>query len=242
MKQYFRNEQCADYRTKIMETRGHFKNWASPKSLMSRRNVESNERKKWTEKKKLFVVSPVTLVSLCLCLSLLSCGGGSSQSEKILKKDTDNSKYSTNIEKKDVDNLKQGEMIEKKDVGNSKQHETNIDDSNWLIGVWGPITISDGPFSEFFELQITIKIIDKHSLIMTTRTTLTPEGIQLAKDRGTYKENVTESKETHYFTIDTQENVIKFNDPQSAPIPFDKNGQWLNFGTKEKPRYMKKQK
>jgi hypothetical protein len=33
-------QQHADYSTKIMETRNHFKNGVSPKNLMSRGNLE----------------------------------------------------------------------------------------------------------------------------------------------------------------------------------------------------------
>jgi len=135
-------------------------------------------------------------------------------------------------------------------TNNSETHEQEKVDNSWLIGKWGPVIANGGAFSDIIESITTeIDIIDDHTLIEISRTKLTPLGIATAKSRGTYKGDVTESKETADYTVDNENNELIYNsDPEKQNrqayemrLPFDKTNQTLNFGSEEKSEYLRKQ-
>jgi hypothetical protein len=128
--------------------------------------------------------------------------------------------------------------------------DVDNEDNSWLIGKWGPITMSGGTFSDIIEsITMEIEIIDEHTLIEKSRTKLTPLGIKTSKSKGTYTGDITESRETSNYTVDNENNELIYNtDPEKRNrqayemrTPFDKTNQTLNMGTKDKHLYMRKQ-
>jgi hypothetical protein len=128
--------------------------------------------------------------------------------------------------------------------------DADSEDNSWLIGRWGPVISYNGAADEIIEyMQIQIEIINEHTLITTIRTKLTPLGIRISKNKGTYTGDITESRETSNYTVDNENNELIYNtDPEKRNrqayemrTPFDKTNQTLNMGTKDKPMYMRKQ-
>ena len=163
------------------------------------------------------------------------------------------SSCSNNQQKKEESNTVQEEtpqtVEEQEEVSQPPKVQEKVDNS-WLIGKWGPVTAGGGTFSDIIESITTeIDIIDDHTLIEISRTKLTPLGIATAKSRGTYKGDVTESRETADYTVDNENNELIYNsDPEKQNrqayemrLPFDKTNQTLNFGSEEKSEYLRKQ-
>jgi hypothetical protein len=145
------------------------------------------------------------------------------------------------------------EVYEEEDIlpkADDYYEDTNNEDNSWLIGKWGPITMSGGTFSDIIEsITMEIEIVDDNTLIEKSRTKLTPLGIRTSKSKGTYTGDITESRETSNYTVDNENNELIYNtDPEKRNrqayemrTPFDKTNQTLNMGTKDKPMYMRKQ-
>jgi len=119
---------------------------------------------------------------------------------------------------------------------------TNHEDNSWLIGSWGPITISGDPYNTSESTTIKIDIIDEHTLIETAYTKLTPEAIRTAKSKGVYTGDILEDRQTRHFTIDNQNNQIVFDGVYSAPWPFNKERQILDYGYGKGSEYYLKKK
>jgi hypothetical protein len=124
--------------------------------------------------------------------------------------------------------------------------KTEKTDNSWLIGSWGPVNLDvSGAAAEIIEsMQIQIDILDEHKLVYTTLTKVTPVGLaaRRRKNPSAGSSPYSSERETYIYTIDNKNNTINYDDGYVGGgfFYFNKESQTLNFGSQEKPVYMRK--